>query len=490
MKILAYDRRDFLKTIGIGASSLALSQIGFGCTNSAAKPNVLFIAVDDLNDWIGCMDGHPNGRTPNIDRLAAEGTLFERAYCSAPLCNPSRVSLLTGLRPSTTGIYGNRHSIIDNIKDTQPLTKQFMENGYYVLGGGKIFHRGKYTGGDVDKNWWHEYFKRQGDPKPKEGNKDVVRNPFGFGPIDVDDDSMADMKLANWAVEQLGREYDRPFFLGVGIFKPHLVWFVPRKYFDMHPLEQIELIDIRDDDLDDVPPVGRRFAIEGIGFRGPEGGDHKMIMENGHRLRATQAYLATSTFADACVGRVLDALYESPYADNTIVVLWGDHGWHLGEKLHWRKHALWEETTRMPLIIYAPGVTKKGTKCQRTISLLDLYPTLMDLCGLPKPEFLEGESLMPLLKNPEEKWDCPALTTFGKDNHAVRSERWRYIRYFDGGEELYDHENDPMEWINLAGKKEYDNIKKEMTKWLPKINAPDTSQLSEFKVLLSPQKSK
>jgi len=240
---------------------------------------------------------------------------------------------------------------------------------------------------------------------------------------------------------------------------------VPQKYFDQYALDEIVLPKVKEDDLDDVPPIGRKMAR-------PEGG-HANVLKFKLWEKAVQGYLASITYADGQLGRLLDALDKSPYAENTIIVLWTDHGWHLGEKLHWRKFTLWEEADRVPLIFVVPGLTKPGTRCERTVSLLDIYPTLADLCGLPVGEHLEGKSLRPLLADPEAEWDRPVVTTHGRNNHAVRSERYRYIRYSDGTEELYDHENDPMEWTNRAGDPELDEVKRELARWLPKVNVEE-----------------
>jgi arylsulfatase A-like enzyme len=276
---------------------------------------------------------------------------------------------------------------------------------------------------------------------------------------------MGDMQVAAWASGELQKAHNRPFFLGVGFFRPHLPWYVPRKYFDMYPPEAVTLPNVNESDLDDVPPVGRQFA-------NPDG-DHRKVIETDNWRRAVAAYLACISFADACLGRVLDALDRSPYADSTAIVLWGDHGWHLGEKLHWRKFALWEEATHNPLMVTVPGLTRPGGRCPRTVSLLDVYPTLLDVLGLPQRDELEGKSLLPLLKNPKAPWDRPAVTTYRRSNHSIRSERWRYIRYHDGGEELYDHEHDELEWTNLADKPRYAEVKRRLARWLPEVNAPD-----------------
>jgi arylsulfatase A-like enzyme len=292
------------------------------------------------------------------------------------------------------------------------------------------------------------------------------RAHFDWGPVDARDEEMGDYKLVSWAAEQLGKKHDKPLFLGVGFVKPHLPWYAPRKYFDMFPPDSIQLPKVLEEDLKDVPAAGVRMAR-------PEG-DHRAVREAKQWRHAVQGYLATITFLDGQVGRLLDALDKSPHRDNTIVVFWGDHGWHLGQKEHWRKFALWEEATKAPLIFVAvPGLTKPGSRCDRTVDFLSLYPTLADLCGLKAPPHLEGASLRPLLTNPAAAWDRPAITTHGRGNNAIRTEKWRYIRYADGSEELYDHEADPLEWKNLAGDSRYADVKKQLAAALPAKEAPD-----------------
>ena len=429
---------------------------------AAERPNVLFIAVDDLNDWIGCLGGHPQGRSPHIDRLAQRGVLFERSYCAAPACNPSRAALLTGVRPWTSGVYLNPQPWRKPLKEAVTLPRHFRNHGYRVVGGGKIFH-----GAYPDADSWDFYFKKQGDPKPA---KKIAASPKSraggiiWGELDVDDSAMNDYQVASWACDFLAKEQDKPFFLACGIFRPHMPWQVPRKYYELFPLDSIELPASPSDDLEDLPAAGVKMAR-------PQG-DHATILKTGNWKRAVQAYLASIAFADGQVGRVIDALDRSPHADNTIIVLWGDHGWHLGEKKHWRKFALWEEATRAPLMIVAPGMAKNATS-PRTVDFMDIYPTLADLCGLPLLDQLEGKSLRPLLVDPSAEWSKPAITTHGKDNHAVRSERYRYIRYQDGGEELYDHASDPNEWRNLAEDAKHAATKQSLARWLPKTSAPN-----------------
>jgi arylsulfatase A-like enzyme len=476
------NRRAFLKLTAAGAAAFTLP----GCASAfqgrvskqTKRPNVLFIAIDDLNDWVGCLGGHPDVKTPNLDKLAQRGVLFTNAYCSAPACNPSRASLMTGILPSTSGVYNNsqpwRKSPV--LADAVTLPQHFMAYGYRVVGGGKIYH-----GGFPDPPSWHQYFPSQKKNKPDDPmppNRPLNGIPktahFDWGLVDVGDEEMGDWKVADWAIGELSMKHDKPFFLGCGFFRPHLPWYVPKKYFDMYPLDKVTLPDVNENDLDDVPPIGRRMAK-------PEG-DHKKVIEHEQWRKAVQAYLASISFVDVCVGRVIDALDKSGYADNTVIILWGDHGWHLGEKLHWRKFALWEEATHAPLMIIAPGITRQGGRCLRPVSFVDIYPTLIDVCGLSPKKELEGKSLLPLLKNPKASWQRPALTTYGRNNHSLRGERWRYIRYSDGTEELYDHDKDELEWDNLANEPEYADIKKELARWLPKTNAPDVPRVNRKKL--------
>jgi arylsulfatase A-like enzyme len=453
------NRRSFLASIGAAGAA----------SGAASRQNVLFIPVDDLNDWIGCLGGHPDTRTPNFDRLARRGTLFTNAHCAAPLCNPSRAALMTGIRPSTSGVYQNpqpwRQAAA--LQNAVTLPQHFMANGYFVAGGGKTYHDSY-----PDPASWQEYFpsktqQKPEDPMPPGRPLNGIPNTahFDWGPVDVPDSKMGDSQVVDWAIGQLRKPHRQPFFLACGLFRPHLPWYVPPKYFDLFPLNSITLPNVKPDDLDDIPPLGRKMAR-------PEG-DHKKVIDHGQWRKAVQGYLASIAFTDAMLGRLLDAFEDSPHARNTTVVLWSDHGWHLGEKLHWRKFALWEEATHNVLMISSPGLTRPGTRCRRTVSLMDVYPTLIDICGLPARAGLEGVSLAPLLKDPGAKWDRPAVTTYGRNNHSVRSEKWRYIRYSDGTEELYDRENDEMEWTNLASKPELAPVKKDLTRWLPAVNAPD-----------------
>ena len=465
------------KRWGLFLGLLAFLNVGLA---KEPPPNVLFIAVDDLNHWVGHLDGHPGTLTPNIDQLASEGVSFTRAYSAAPLCNPSRVSLLTGVAPAHSGVYGNYEQLSEKLPDAVTLPQFFRQQGYTVKGAGKIFHRGP-----GDAAYWDHFYSPYDSKEPvtyKKSPKSYAKRKEGkwapWGPIDVDDGGMGDSINADNIIAEIERQHDKPFFLAYGTYKPHLDWRVPRKYFEMHKRELVVLPKVIDNDLEDIPPFGRRLAREVLdisnnrNFAAP-GGDHANVLKYNQWEAAVQGYLATITFADAQVGRVLDALKASPHANDTIVVLWGDHGWHLGQKEHWRKHTLWEDGLRTTLVISAPGVSASDQRSERTVSLLDLYPTLIELTGHAPRDGLDGKSLVPLLKQPDAPWSRPVLSTYGYENHSVRNERWRYIRYHDGTEELYDHNADPHEWTNLASgvvKAEHRNVMNQLARHFPETN--------------------
>ena len=349
-------RRRFLHTTGLGMVSLLSPGLGSAAPAAERKLNVLFIAIDDLNDWVGCLGGHPDVRTPHIDRLAARGVLFTRAYCAAPACNPSRAALMTGIRPSTSGVYTNsqpwRKSPV--LADAVTLPQHFTAAGHKAIGSGKIYH-GRFP----DPPSWEAYWPSQTKNKPDDPlppNRPVNGIPktahFDWGPVDASVEEMGDWQVADWVSRQLRVRHERPFFLACGFFRPHLPWYAPRKYFDMYPLDRITLPNVKEDDLDDVPAPARRMAR-------PQG-DHAKVTEHKQWRQAVQGYLASISFVDDCVGRVLDALDSSRYRDSTVVVLWSDHGWHLGEKLHWRKFALWEEATHNVMAVIVPGMTPRA----------------------------------------------------------------------------------------------------------------------------------
>jgi len=458
-------------------SALCATQSG------ASRPNVLFIAVDDLNDWVGCFGGNPQAITPHMDALAkTDGMVFTRAYCPATVCGPSRSALLTGILPSDSGVYGNSQNLknAERTRNAVTMSQYFSKNGYVTLSRGKIFHKHPIKNGLDEGQWAFDKWvptSSAGSKSPDTSNGPANKLPmpngsvakgkskaFDWGPTGGKDEGTKDYQTALWAAKELKQGFDKPFFMAVGLSKPHLPWYVPKKYFDMYPLEKVVVPEFREDDLDDIKlPNGRNKFSPSEDFR--------RVKKYNKFKEAARAYLAAVSYADDCIGVMLDALSKSKYADSTIVVIWGDHGWFLGEKLKYRKTQLWEESTRCPLIIKAPGLTKAGEDCHRVVNLMDLYPTLVDLCGLPKKSGIAGRSIKPLLTSPDTKWPYPTLTTYQKGNHTIRSERWRYIRYNDGVEELYDHENDPMEWTNLAGDAKYEQVKKELARLLPKYNA-------------------
>ena len=428
----------------------------------ADAPNVLFIAVDDLNDWIGCLGGHPQTQTPNIDRLARRGMLFRNCHCAAPACNPSRAALMTGIRPSNSGVYLNPQPWRPALPEAQTIPQHLRTNGYTVFGSGKIYH-----GAYPDPASWDRYYPSLKQQSPPGAPKPVQRalpntSHFDWGKVQAKDEEMSDTQVANWVIRQLGKTYKKPFFLACGIYRPHLPWYVPEKYFKPFPQSDIQLPEVPDDDLEDVPTPGKKMAR-------PQG-DHARVLLHKQWGHAVQSYLASVHFADTQIGRVLDALDASAHKDNTLIVFWTDHGWHLGEKKHWRKFALWERATRTPMIIVAPEA-RAGGVCDAPVNLIDLYPTISELCGLPARKGIDGQSLVPLLRNPNQKWERPSLTTHGRNNHALRDARYRYIQYEDGSEELYDHQQDPDEWTNLADKPEMASVKARLKKWLPTYNA-------------------
>ncbi len=444
------------------------------------NPNVLFISVDDLNDWIGCLGGHPQAKTPNIDRLAASGVLFTNAHCAAPACNPSRTAIMTGLSPNKSGLYDNRQKMREVLPDAELLPKYFSRHGYWSAGSGKILHY------FIDAKSWDKYYpaKETEDPFPRTlyPKKRPVSLPVGgpwqygetdWGGLDATDEEFGgDWLVSKWVGEQLSVKHDKPFFLACGIYRPHEPWFVPKKYFDLFPLEKIQLPPgYKQDDLDDLPAAGKR--------RGPNR-YFAHIREQKQWKQGIQGYLASIAFADAMVGRVIKALEDGPNRDNTIVVLWSDHGWHLGEKQHWQKFTGWRVCTRVPLIVRVPaGIpglpkgTKAGSTCSAPVNLLSLFPTLTDLAGLPAKEDNSGPSILPLLKNPEADWSHVSVTYLGDGgSYGLSDKGWRYIHYANGEEELYDSRADRYEWTNLATKSEHALKLAELRKKGPRSFAP------------------
>ncbi|MCR9197759.1 MAG: sulfatase [Planctomycetaceae bacterium] len=449
------------------------------------KPNILFIAIDDLNDHVGHLQGYPGVKTPHLDRLAARGVAFTNAHCAAPICNPSRVATLFGVRPSTSGIYVNGHqarasSVLKSALTLPQYLRQF--HGYRATGAGKIFHSLEWIKGPSDgKNdlpSWDAYWPSMTRQMPQRvmpentplgrGEPADRRELPGFmdwGPIGHPEEAMPDYKVVSHTCEKLGQEHTQPFFLACGIFRPHIPFYVPQKYFDLYPLEDIRLPE---------NPVGWLQRLPSSVEKNPTAGAvrrrwHRWIAEHGEWKKAVQAYLASVSFADAQVGRVLDALDASPHKDNTIVVLWSDHGAHLGDKETWEKYTLWHESTRVPLIFSGPGITKSAL-CRQPASLLDIYPTLLELIDVRSPGTqLEGTSLVPQLQDPDAT-KAPVVCTHGLGNHAVISANHRLIHYQNGDEELYDIVADPQEWQNIVAAPAVHAVRDELRTALPQVN--------------------
>lgn len=443
-----------------------------------SRPNVLFISIDDLNDWIEPLGGHPQVKTPNLKRLAKQSVNFTRNYCPSPGCNPSRSAVMTGRSPAASGMYSNYQDWRKVMPDAVTIGEHFRNNGYFSAGAGKIFH---YT--QVAPKCWDDYFPSIDEPMPdyhypKPGETvnmpkfDGMYGDFDWAPIPLKDEETGDGKSVDWINGQLTRPHDKPFFLACGIYRPHLPWYVPQEYFDLYPLETLQLPGGDSRDLDDLGERAHDIASRG-------GGYHKHVIKAGQWKQAVQGYLASISFADAMLGKLLDTLENSPHADNTIVVVWSDHGWQLGDKQHWRKFALWDNVARCVMLmkvpkgnVALPDGAAAGTDCQRVTSLMDIYPTLVELCGLPARPDLDGNSLVPLLKSPETAWNHPAITAYDYSEFAVSTERWRYIRYIDDSEELYDYKNDPEERHNLANTEQMAGIKARLAEMIPKHPAP------------------
>lgn len=440
---------------------------------SSAKPNILFIVADDLNSWIEPLGRHPQVQTPNINRLAEKGTVFSRAYCTAPYCNASRMSVFSGSLPERTGIYQN-----EPFWDAPMRHKTYLEllrsAGYHCFGAGKVFHgtfdyatagrtrapQAMWRDSENRVQLWDDFKVTAPEPMPPSR---PLNQMFDF---DRFDEVPAWNHLFDWGILPAGREGEipdagsvaavsafladpprEPFFCAAGLYKPHLPWYAPKRFFDLYPLEDVVLPPVRADDLDDVPEIARRWAST------PP--DHEAVTRAGQWKHAVQGYLAAISYCDHMIGQILDAIEASPARDNTMVVLWGDNGFHLGEKLHWRKFVLWEEATRVPLIICPPTGASSVPRVNVPVSLVDLFPTLFDLAALELPADRDGQSLSRLVLGEENSRPGSVVTTWKKGNHSLRAGNWRYTRYVDGSEELYDHASDPNEWTNLARSNRY-----------------------------------
>jgi len=444
-------RRGFLASI---AAPLAASQL---LAQPKKKLNVLFIAADDLNTTLGCY-GHPEVKTPNVDRLAAMGVRFERAYCQFPLCGPTRSSLLTGRRPDTTKVLENNVDFRDFLPDVITLPQLFKQNGWYSAREGKMYHMNvpqevtspKYQ----DPASWDHSVSPGGPELKSEGEVRRLSKPgvnLGMQWMSVaNGKGQSDTNAADNALKLLEEHKDKPFFMGLGFVRPHLPWVAPQKFYDMYPLEKIPLPVNPPGDLDDIPAAHKAIR--------PQLWNH-MKMDEPLIRQARRGYYASTSFMDEQLGRVLDGMEKMGLMDNTIIVFWGDHGWSLGEHTHWQKMNLMEESTHVPLIIRAPGKKGNGKVCRALVEFVDLYPTLAELCGLKAPDGLEGQSMARLLDSPSQKFKKAAFTQIKFEDvigRSVRTDRYRYTNWetHGGGEELYDHVKDPGEFTNLANKPE------------------------------------
>ena len=439
----------------------------------ANRPDVVFIVVDDLNDWIGAMNGHPQSLTPNIDAFSKQGVLFSNAHCNAPQCLPSRKSFLSGLFPKSTGIYFNNKKR-PPFFGRQPMSgktskathgaiidvhQHFLNNNYRVVSGGKV---ASYAKPDADLD---SYLPIQTTTKKKGSFTNDRTNLWGDGgPQKLRDSETGDHRVAQWAIKEWNTLTAKPLFMSVGFYRPHRPLNAPSKYFDRFPPDKVKLPALpKSDDWDDLPSYATALARSHAHreFHHGKNSDHEEILRLGGEAEwkyTVSSYLACVNYVDTQIGLLLDALKKNPRNRQTIVILTSDHGWHLGEKRHWCKGAIWKNTTNVPFIVVAPGVTQAGTTNHQPISLVDLYPTLCDFAGLKAPVHLEGKSILPLINDPQLKRSY-AFLSYGPENTAVQTETMRYIRYEDGSEELYDHENDPHEWTNLANIKKHQELK-------------------------------
>ncbi|MGI9497054.1 MAG: sulfatase [Mariniblastus sp.] len=447
--------------------------------------NVLFIAIDDLNDWVGCLGGNPQAITPNFDRFAREHAMvMSRAYCPSTVCGPTRSALLTGKHATYTGVYGNAQNLkhAPKAKNLETLPEYFGNRGYHTLSRGKIFHKhgDPNAPGGVDEGQWafQEFVKAKGSNGPtlweEKPTLDGIKSggsPFAWGAVKGPTEKTKDYATCAWAADQLQRDFDgKPFFMAVGISKPHLTWHVPQEFFDLYPLDEIQAAPFQHDDLNDiVRKDGKPIFKPTDRFLLADGNDmHK---------QANRAYLASVSYVDHSLGVLFDKLENSKYADNTIVMIWGDHGWHLSEKMHYGKTGLWEESARVPFIVNVPGVTPPNAKCDGVVNLIDMYPTLLELCGLPPNPDNDGRSFAQLLRNPSMEWNHPTLTTYQFKNHSITDGRYRYTWYGGraaGAEELYDHNTDPLEHTNLAGNSDYKEVIARLQMHIPTHHEPNS----------------
>ncbi len=431
------NRRDWLQWAALSTAMTGCGGSGGGGGGGevSGRPNVLMIAVDDLSDWVGYLGGHPQVKTPAIDALAARSHAFTHAYCTAPVCSASRAGVLSGLSVASTGVVDN----LSTFKQQHPSWRQFDEMlaaaGYDTVRYGKIDHV------------YEPFVSPLPTPIPYSNLKCPARKDegaFDWGPVNVADSQMPDHRYADQGINFLsGRDATTPFCLSVGFIRTHVGWYVPPRFFDMYPIDEVVVPRVPVDELDDLGATGKAIAQK-FNF-------HQCIVGQSLWASAVQGYLASISWVDSQIARLIAALDANPaIANNTVVVLWSDHGFHLGEKFHWHKEALWDRSTRVPCLVRVPG-QRSGVVQNRCISLADLTPTMLDLCGVTPDYAMDGHSLRPLLADANASWNHPVVSSLDGVHHAVRTPEWRYIRYASGEHELYDEVNDPEEHVNLAG---------------------------------------
>ena len=490
-------------TLMITATFAVLSVLFTSCNTAESQPqsqpNIVFFALDDLNDWINPL-GYEQAITPHLDRLAESGIMFTNAHAPGVYCAPSRTAIFSGLQATTTGCYGNEIFFYD-YPELVSLQMAFQEGGYETWGAGKLFH---HRGGYVDLRGWNEFFARSAeikemgyemgsrgsdmplpDPFPyspyyRKTDKEVIGGLFlEWGPIpDSLEDQMIAVQRTKWICDLLKQPHDKPFFIGLGLYTPHFPNYAPQKYFDMYDLSQIQVPYLKKDDLEDLPEGIRRRMIN----------RRRMHQETLEKIDAVKeaiwGYLAAVTYADAMLGRVLDAIEENGLADNTIVIMWSDQGYHHGEKGQWGKHTLWRQTTRVPLIFSGAGLPE-NKRVNATVGLIDLYPTLIDLCKLPGQHAMDGQSLLPILRDPSSAEDRNLfIPSHERGSYTVVNENWRYIYYRDGTEELYNVKEDPDEWYNLAGEEEFRPTIQELQGAVPDQFHPGATPQNSLKLVI------
>jgi iduronate 2-sulfatase len=447
-------RRSIMKGL---ATAGALAGAPYIQAQRSRRRNVLFIATDDLNNNLSCY-GHPIVKTPNLDRLAANGVRFDKAYCQHPLCSPSRTSIMTGLSPDATQVYDLQRHFRETVPSVITMSQHFQQNGYYAARVGKIYHYGNPgqigTDGLDDKPSWNHVINPKGIDKLEEPKLTNYTPDRGIGSAiayyssPAPDEQHTDGIVADATLDLMAKHRNEPFFLAAGFYRPHCPFIAPSKYFDQIPLETVDVVPFSSAELEIAP----RWAY----FTNPPNWD----MTEQQMREARRAYYASILFTDANVGRLLAGMERLGLAEDTTVVFWSDHGYTLGEHGQWMKQALWEPVARVPMFVSGAGVQARGKVCNRTVELLDVYPTLSEICGLQnRPAHLHGTSLLPLLRNPQAAWDHPAITQVARNRggsrlmgYSIRNERYRYSMWDDAkeGEELYDYSNDPREMKNLA----------------------------------------